>query len=168
MALEIEDGTQVPGATSYASVEQIRAYAEARGVVLPEEDADVEVLAIQAMDAIESLRGEFKGTKVTKTQSLQWPRRGADVDGFGIEEDEIPSILWQGQAQLAIYAMDGPLMPTGDGKAVKREKVEGAVEVEYHDSEDSNPQPGLTLAKALLNPLLKTEGEGIRLDIIRV
>jgi hypothetical protein len=172
MALTIEDGSGVAGANSYISAEDARAYAEARGLVLPEagddsEDDPVEILLMNALDYIESFRAEFQGMKTTQAQPLQWPRDGVILDGYELGYDEIPEELPAAQAQLAVDAYSRPLMSTGAGREKIRERVEGAVEVEYAPSGNSNPQPTFTAARALLAPLLR-RGGGFGLSTVRV
>ena len=82
MALVIEDGTIVAEANSYVTVEEARAFALLRGVILSAVDADVEILIIEAMDYVEAKGSKFKGMKYTRDQDLQWPRSGATVDGY--------------------------------------------------------------------------------------
>lgn len=172
MALTIENGTGVAGATSYISVADARAYAAARGLTLPAADAAVEVLLTDALDYIEALRMEFQGVKTAKANALQWPRTGVMLDGYALDVDEIPDVIPNAQAQLACDAYGGgtalDLMPVGAGREVIRESVEGAVEVEYAPSGTTNPQPQLTRARALLEPLLKGRGGGIRWESVRV
>lgn len=174
MALTIETGAGVAGANSYISVTDARAYASARGLTLPAAGVGtdpLEALLIKACDYIEALRGEFQGTKVTKDQALQWPRDGAVVDGYDVDTDEIPAILPLAQAQLACdcYARsDALLMPSGDGREVVRERVEGAVDVQYSPGSGNNPQPEFTAARALLAPLLISALSGGQLGTVRV
>ena len=155
MALVIEDGSGVAGANSYIDVATARAFASARGLSLPVADADVEVLLIKAMDFIESFRAEFQGLKTLAENPLQWPRTGATLDGYGLTDDTIPTILASAQAQLAADGNLQDLMPTGSGREVVMEKVD-VVAVQYADSGNANPQPVFTKAEALLKPLLKS------------
>lgn len=175
MALVVEDGTRPSGANSYISVSDARAYATARGLTFPADtvlgNAEAETLLITAMDLLESYRSRYKGTKVTRDQALQWPRYGVeDVDGYAYDSDEIPDILTMAQAKLAIDAQTVELQPNSDGRAVVREKVEGAVEVQYADSGDNCPQPVFAAAEALLAPLLRSGGTiaGASLSVVRV
>ncbi len=155
MSLTVEDGSLPNAANSYISVSDTRAFALARGIALPATDAAVEVLLVKAMDYIEALRAEFKGSKLSAAQSLQWPRVGAIVDGFPVANSEIPAVLPKAQAQLACDAATlGTLTPIGDGRVVIEERVEGAVDIKYADHGDNNPQPQLTAARHLLAPLL--------------
>lgn len=173
MALTIENGTGVAGANSYISVTDARTYAAARGLTLPATEGAVEVLLTKALDYIEALRGEFQGIKTASTQALQWPREGAYLDGYELDVDEIPDVLPDAQAQLACDAYGAgtavDLMPAGTGREVIMERVEGAVQVQYAPSGTTAPQPYLTKARALLEPLLRGHGMGgIRLEAVRV
>jgi len=158
MALVIEDGSGVTGANSYISVTDAKAYAAARGLTIGTVDAAIEILLTKALDYIEALRDQFQGVKVSSTQALQWPRTGVQVDGYDVAEDEIPAILPQAQARLAVDAYTLDLMPVGDGRAVVMERVEGAVQVQYEPGGNTNAQPSFTAAEALLDPLLRAGG----------
>lgn len=155
MALTIEDGSGVAGATSYIDVAAARTYAVARGLALPAADGEVEALLIKAMDFIEAYRGDFQGLKTAATNPLQWPRTGVTLDGYPLAEDAIPQVLKDAQAQLAVDAQNADLMPTGTGREVVMERVD-VVQVQYAESGNTNPQPIFTKAEALLKPLFKS------------
>jgi hypothetical protein len=175
MALVIEDGSGVTGANSYISEADARTYASDRGLTLPAAGTGTDpliALLIKAKDYIESFRAEFQGVKAASTNPLQWPRSGAYLDGYLIGDDEVPDVLPQAQAQLAIDAYNGgvaqDLMPSSDGREVVAEAVEGAVSVQYAQNGDNNPQPMFTAARALLEPLLRSSVGGGALVAIRV
>jgi hypothetical protein len=154
MALVVEDGSGVTGATSYISLTNARAFAAARGKTLSAVDATAEMALIKAMDVIESYRARFQGTKVDKDQALQWPRYGVVVDGFPVDDDEIPACLPLAQAALAIESQTTELFANSDGRQVVMERVEGAVTVQYSEANGgSSPQPSFGLAESLLAPL---------------
>lgn len=158
MPLVIEDGSLQDGANSFVSVAEVRAFATLRASTLTATDPEVEAAAILAMDYINALRGQFKGSKATVGQSLLFPRVGLTVDGFAVAENVIPQILKDAQAQLAVDALAGTeLQPSGDGREVIREKVD-VLETEWKPGGGSNPQPALTKARAMLSELLKTGG----------
>lgn len=155
MALVIEDGSGVAGANSYISVVDAQAYATARGLAVVITEASL----IRACDYLESLRAEYQGTKTDEDQALQWPRYGAYLDGASIDSDEIPDVLPKAQAQLACDILAGTdIMPTGDGREVLSEAVQGAVSVTYAQTGAGIAQPALTAARALIDPLLSTTG----------
>ena len=159
MALVVEDGSGVTGATSYISLVNARAFATARGKTLSSVDATAEAALIKAMDVIESYRARFQGFKVDKDQALQWPRSGVVVDGFPVDDDEIPACLPLAQAALAIEAQTTELFSNSDGRQIVRERVEGAVEIQYSESGSSTPQPSFGLAESLLAPLFGSTSE---------
>jgi hypothetical protein len=130
MTITVEDGSIVTGANSYATEAQFNVHAAARGIALTGDNGTSEQLLILAMDYIESQN--FIGAKLTKDQPLQWPRSGAVVDGFDVEETEIPDdlIFAQLEAAIAIDAGNNPMAPKS--RETKREKV-GDIEVEYSD-----------------------------------
>lgn len=169
MALIVEDGSIVDGATSYITVEVARAYASARGSALPDDDAAVEALIMQAMDYVESFRSRYSGKKVSADQPLQWPRSGATLDGYAIADDMIPRTLIAAQAQSVIDASITDLMPTDTRTAKKSVKVD-VIEVEYAISADGDGsiQPELTKVDALLEPLFRSGLGGAILSSVRV
>lgn len=170
MALIIENGSLVVGATSFVSVAEVRAYAAARASTVPAMggpgDAQIEAACIVAIDFLESLRDKYQGSKVdASTQALQWPRTGAYLDGAEILQTAIPRILKDAQCQLALEVCNGvDLMPSGDGREVIRKKID-VLETEWKPGTGSNPQPALTRVRALLAPLLRY-GTG-QLTVIR-
>lgn len=166
MSLEIEDGSLPANATSYVTVAEARAYAEARASTLPPEPAAVEALAIKAMDYLESLRAQFQGYKATAGQSLQWPREGVEVDGYEVGNRVIPAILKQAQCAIMLEISNGiDVMPTVNPSArvVKRRKVD-VIETEY-ETGSAYAAPVMRRARALLAPLLN--GAGGQLTAIR-
>lgn len=162
MTLIVEDGSEVAGANTYISDDDYTTYAAARGLVVGIDAPAREVELIKAMDYIESHRRQFKGLKITDTQPLQWPRVAVWVDSFPVDSDEIPQELKNAQAEAAaaISASIDPLR-NEDTQNIKREKVEGAVEVEYFEG-GSWTSPRLDRADAQLRPLLKNVGMVVR------
>lgn len=176
MALEIEDGTGKANANSYVTVAELEAYAEARGVVLPNTEAAVETLLIQAMDYVESFRAKYQGRKTwprpdmdaahPHAQALQWPRTGVVIDcDYNLPDNVIPQELKSAQMQAAIEAHNGLiLMPSSDGRVVKKEKVD-VIETEYMTSDDIGGgavvgAASFPLLEALLEPLFNACGGG--------
>ncbi len=152
MALIVEDGSQVVNANSYNSVAEIRSYADARGYDLPVDDADVEILAIQATDYLESFRSRYQGNVVSSTQELQFPRTGVVLDGYYLESDIIPKLLKRAHAQATVEAYSSDLMPN-DSQSVKKEKID-VIEIEYQDNTSSN-SVNFEKVDALLYPLFQ-------------
>lgn len=168
MALTVEDGSVVTGADSYVSVNDTKAYAAALGLSLPATDAAVEILLRKAFQYLETtFRARYKGAKLSSDQGTQWPRSGVEIDGFDFPSDEIPDELVEAQAQLACDAYTKALWTVGGGREVIRERVEGAVEVEYSPGGGSAPQAVFAQVEAMLAPLLD-DGGGVELEVVRV
>jgi hypothetical protein len=162
--LVIEDGTIVPNATSYVTVTEAREYSAARGITLSAVDATVDVMAIKAMDYLESLREQFQGTKVDDEQELQFPRDNVYIDEVLLANDSIPKLLKKAQCQLIIEINSGVLlMPTRKSAEVKIETV-GPISTEYFQG--SPVAPEMTTVNSLLNPLFKTTSVGM-LPVVR-
>lgn len=171
MALTIEDGSGVPNANSYVSVAEIKAFNEARGITLPSSDDDIEKLAVEAYDYVESFRSQYQGQKTNldpDVQNSQWPRTGVVIDGWDCPPDRIPSNLKNAQCRAASYSYsDGPLMPSSSA-AVVREKID-VLEVQYAEPQTSDGQtitPSFPEVDNYLEPLFSSGG-GYRVKVIR-
>lgn len=168
MALVIEDGSLVAGANSFVTRAEVIAYASARGVVLPDEDA-TDTFPILAMDYI--LIQCYKGEPVDPSQPLPFPRKGliaGDEDrGFAYE---IPVGIKNAQLQLSLDAANGIILTASSNpdSALKRTKV-GPIEEEFFEgvSLTLDGRPPLTVANAWLAPFLCVDG-GFRLKTVRV
>lgn len=175
MALIVEDGTGSSTAQSYVSEEEVRAYAEARGVTLPDGDEAISPMLISAVDYIEAQRARFQGTKTRPgIQALQWPRTGVTLDcSYLLPDDVIPVELKNAQMALALEVFAGnPLMPSSNGRVVKREKVD-VIEREFMTASDLGldglSTPSFPAVDALLAPLFAACGpKGMRVKTVRV
>lgn len=159
MALVIETGAIVAGATSFVTRAEIVAYAAARGVTLAD-DETTDARAIDAIDYLWSLC--LRGEPVADDQPLMFPRKGLvdgdDADGY---EHSIPRAIKQAQMQLALDAANGiKLLASSNPTAeVKRVKV-GPLEREFFapPSLTLDGTPPLELATALLKPFVCLDG----------
>jgi hypothetical protein len=174
MALVIEDGTGKADAQTYVDAAAARAYALARGVVLSATDGDVEAQLVQAADYLESKRAEYQGVKTFPgVQALQFPRTGVVLDCVeDVPVDAIPSVLIAAQCQLCIeLATGGDVMPSSDGRVVKRTKVD-VIEKEFFSGTENGlsgvPSPTFPKVDALLAPLFNACGSGFALRTVRV
>jgi len=173
--LIVEDGTIVPDANSYVSVDDIIKYAEARGVVLipgsPIDPVKVAIMAINAMDYIEMFKYRWKGKRVNPSlQRLSWPREGVVIDGERWPSDKIPDELIAAQCQLCIQISRGVnLLPTvsADEAFITKEKV-GPIETEYSEAVRlaASNLPVMPAVDALLAVLL--DGALGRLRTVRI
>ena len=161
----VEDGTIVTGANSYVTMAEYISYAADQNVTVTDTQA-YQTQIIKAAQFIDGLEAVLKGDTTTKTQPMAYPRNAlVDIDGWSWDNDEIPTQVKQAQMALAIDINTGEdlwNLSQGDATGIKRERVEGAVEVEYAVS-DSSRIPYRSRSKALLTSLMKYNGLGIPL-----
>ena len=158
MALLIEDGTGVPGATSYADVAEARAYALARNLTLPVADADVEVALTTSGDYLLRYEARYKGARSNFDQRMSFPRYPVYVNGYLIASDEIPETLKEAQILLCIDSAAGTdLRPDGEGQETIMEKV-GPITVQYAETGSNSVSPVFNKALDLLRPLMAGGG----------
>ena len=145
MAILVEDGSIVPGANSYLSLEDARAFALARGLTLSADDAVLEPQVIKAVDYIEAREVDMSGERVSSEQELSWPRTP-----YGI-----PKNIRSAQGFLVMAVHSGvnllPTVAAGAGHATKK-KV-GPIEVAYEVS-GSKFIPRVTAAEGMLAPYI--------------
>jgi hypothetical protein len=115
---------------SYASVTDLKAFADSRGFTIPSVDTECEQLLVQAMDYLDGL--EWRGERADPTQPLAWPRSGLRLDGIDLPCNTIPRQIIATQCRLAVESQEIDLTPSvAGGGAVTMERVEGAVTVQY-------------------------------------
>lgn len=128
--LIIESGQGLADAESYATAAELVSYAEKYGRTIPATEPAQEALLRRSADAMNGMK--WKGKKSHSTQALAFPRSGAEVDGEIKPSTLIPRQIQYGQMALAVEIhaddVDPPTLRTG---AVIKERVEGAVEVQY-------------------------------------
>ena len=164
MALIIEDGSIVANANSYQTVEQFRSHLQLYGeddTVYT--DAQIEVFLIKAMDKLATYRDRYKGDRVSSSQLLDWPRRGATDIYFPGEifpKDQIPRELEKAQLQFAKESISNDLQRNklaSEQKAIKK-KV-GPIEIAYEASEAKQDFTDyFAKAEAHITPLLRKSG----------
>lgn len=125
MALVVEDGTGLPGATTFAARDELIAFAAERGVAIANSDtADVHL--IKAMDY---LRAEsFLGAVVAEDQGTPFPRTyylSPDRDDLGFPNDIVPTGVKRAQLLLAVASFQGIdlLEQLGAGRQLKSRDV---------------------------------------------
>lgn len=140
MALTIEDGSIVAGADSLATAVELVTYAANFGRTIPATEAAQEALLRRAYLQMDAL--PWKGQLVSIEQTGSWPRYNVCRGNFTIASDSIPAQIKAGQMALAteIYAddLDPPELRAG---AVTKERVEGAVDVQYGQAPKSLNKP---------------------------
>ncbi len=134
MAFIVEDGTIVEDANSYVTEAEFDYYCDSLGK--DPDDGDVEQALVRGTQAIDArYRARYPGTRAEgRDQSLEWPRTEAtDINGFDIDEDEIPQEVKDAVCEAALRELTEPgsMLPDLErGGNIKRLKA-GSVEVEY-------------------------------------
>ncbi len=158
----IEDGSNVAGANSYITEAELATYALDRGVTIAA--ADTKVLLIESIDYLESLN--YKGFKRFTDQVLQWPRLDVIVDDLLLDSDVIPTLLKDGQAEVAL-AIDSGESPLANIARVKQSVGvgKGAVSVTYaNNSQDTTI---VRKINAKLQKLIVGSLSGLTLPVIK-
>lgn len=140
MALTIENGSIVAGAESFATAAELVTYAANFGRTIPADTPSQEALLRRAYLQMDAL--PWKGQLVSLEQTGSWPRYNVQRGGFVIASNTIPAQIKAGQMALAteIHAddLDPPELRAG---AVTKERVEGAVDVQYGPAPASLSKP---------------------------
>lgn len=157
MTITVETGAIVTGANSYVSANDAADYAAARGVTLPTGAAELEAVILKAMDYLESFDGRFKGDRVERDQALAWPRDGVEIEGWEWSSSEIPRQVLNAQLALIVEIQNGedPFNPSRAALPMIRERIEGAVEVEYANPGQSLKVSKTQASKTIINTLLR-------------
>jgi hypothetical protein len=164
-ALIVETGAIVANADSFVTQADFATYAASLGVVLGTVEAQKLALRNAAI-YISTFEPRLKGDKVERGQPLSYPRQNLILENFDWSDDEIPRQVQLCQMQLAIdinAGIDLYNLPSSPSTPVKRERVEGAVEVEYAVNNSMKLSRNST-SRALLSTLLKDGG----LSVVRL
>jgi len=148
-----------PDFNSYASVEDLAAFAVSRSITLPDE---TESLLVKAMDYLNGLGWE--GQRTEPDQPLAWPRLGVDFDGRPYPSDKIPRELITAHCMLAIEAQNGDLLAANRTAAIKRERIEGAIDTTYAIADGESFTPSYPAVDALLSDFLSGAGVGFAIN----
>ena len=161
MALIIEDGSIVANANSYVTRADYIAYALARGVVIASSDA-ADVQLVKAAEFIGAHEANLKGYLVQRDQPLSFPRHDIVIDDWYWSSTEIPRQVILCQMALAMDINAGVDLynkPVNPSLAVKSERVEGAVAVQYAVSDTVGQKLSRSsTSDALLASLLQRNG----------
>lgn len=163
--LILEDGSGVVGANSYVSLEesdlyQAKRYREDWALLTDEQRKACLIKATQYVDSLYN----WKGRRKFEDQDLAFPRvLIKDKDGFEVKG--VPKKLKEAICEAAYYGSQNELfVQYNENGAVKRQKVDGAVEIEYFNQTEtsidniSNYTSLDYLLKGLYEPK-KTRGE---------
>jgi hypothetical protein len=149
VSLIIEDGTGKLDAESFTTAAELVDYAAKYGATIPADEPAQESLLRRAVLAMNGYT--WKGTRTNGDQVLSWPRRDVTIDERTLPSDSIPVRIKSGQMALAaeIHADDIDPIDKRTG-AVTKERVEGAVEVQYAAASSSRQKPAVTASPSSL------------------
>lgn len=148
MNLVIEDGTNVAGANSYASADDMYLYAAERNIEIENDQTMLEGYLLLGMDYLDLFSHRFNGLPVLAGQRLAFPRNIQNLGSFvnlGVPED-----MKRAQIIAAIAARSVDLTPitTGTEMDVTRKTI-GPITVEYERA-GSQMVPRIPMVDALL------------------
>lgn len=140
IVFNVEDGSCVSGANSYVTLEWANQYQtnKNRADWLALSDDEKCASLIKGTQYVNALFN-WKGRRKFEAQELAFPRvMLRDLDGFFVKG--IPRKLMEAVCEAAFYGYqaDAELFTIhNDNGVVKKERIEGAVEVEYFNSNDT-------------------------------
>jgi hypothetical protein len=151
----VEDGTNLPTATSYVSVaaaddyfEIDRAFSATWSALTTEEKEYRLAWATRILDQ----KVRWNGIKDTQTQGLEWPRRSVyDRNDVAISDNIIPEQLVEATLELAKYVNSNDPI-SGSGVDFVKSIVLDVLEIEYQEGTSQNSFPNV------LNSLLRGLG----------
>lgn len=134
----VEDGTIVANANSYMTVAEYKTYWLNRNETICDNDPDIEGALVVSTQYLDD--NCFKGSIVSDSQSLSWPRSNAyDKEGRLIANTVIPQALKNALAEYAKRQLVESIAPdpsnSGD-VTYQRDKL-GSMETETHYQENS-------------------------------
>ena len=106
MAIVVETGAGLGNANSYVSEADAVAYAADRGITLTE-GAALQANIIKAADYLNTWENSFPTVRNVRTQRLSWPRRGAVIDGWIVQGNEVPQVVVECQCELILDLVAG-------------------------------------------------------------
>jgi len=149
------------------------AWLSENGYTLPEDAPAAAVLRQRGSVYVDGqYGGRFVGLPAAGyAQERQWPRVGAVAGGQPIPNDVVPPAVINASYEAALQEARDPASLSVIGSSavrVKREKVEGAVEVEYQSASADQDfvasiAPVMTIIEGMLVPYLRMTEPGLGL-----
>jgi len=151
----------------FATVEDYQLVASKRGITLPENETEQQIQLDEALLFIDSLESRLRGARATRDQEHAYPRSELVINGFSYDNDEIPYLVIRAQIELALEINSGiDLYAQYDGLPVTKERVEGAVEVQYAAPSKTEQKERDSVAMRLIKQLMRPVSRSI--PIVRV
>ena len=169
MALIVEDGSNVPGAESYASVIYADAYHAARGKTDWAElttERKEQALRRSTDYMIQFYRPRWEGYRTNTGQALDWPRSLVEIKdtnyiGSYIDTNSVPDEIKRACCELALISISGSLAPNIERETAS-ESIDG-ISVSYFQG--SRQYTVYRAIDMILKPFLRHDGT--RLEVVR-
>lgn len=154
----VSDGTGLPNATSYSSVEDLKQYWENLGYSLndssgtPITDEQFQVWLNRSTKYLDdNYRSRYPGIRQTTTQKLEWPRKEAYYsDGAEIPESTIPQEIKDAAAEASNLIREGSNLSAVISRSGKIESQTTTVDV---IQESIKYETGSTLYQDIQTPI---------------
>jgi len=148
----------------YSTLLEYRAYAATQGVTPPDDNAEATLQLVKACDYIESKEEYLRGTRAERDQLQAYPRLGLTINGYVYTDTEIPAIVKKCEMALALEVNAGvDLYTASTSLPVVKERVEGAVEVQYAAPTTVSPVSRQSVGLSLLRQLMRAPSMSIPL-----
>lgn len=155
MAVIVETGVGVAGANSFVTVAEVDAYALARlNEVWSTTTKDKSACVILAADYLRNeTRFHYRGTRVTYTQLMPFPRDSASEGGLVIPSTAVPWRMKDAQCELAMLVAGGTdLQPVLTRGGRVRTKTVDVLSTTWFD--DAPNEDVYLMVMGLLTPLI--------------
>jgi hypothetical protein len=145
---------------AYGTDDGFTAWLAAQGHTLPVGAPTSAVLRARASAYVDGYERVWTGQRTGGVaQELAWPRIGATMNcTVAIDDDVIPPAVVNATYRAAWLEASTPGVLTGSpvasGGRVKRERIEGAVDVEYFDDGRTSPGAGPMFVDSVIDGLL--------------
>lgn len=154
---------------AYGNDDSFQTWLDEQGFTLPANSPSLAVLRARGSAYVDGYEQYWTGQRTDGVmQELGWPRTGATVNCvLEIPDDAIPPSVVNAAYRAAWLEAETPGVLAGSaaplGSRVKRERVEGAVEVEYFDDGKATSGGGPTFVDSMIDGALRAfvcEGKG--------
>jgi hypothetical protein len=136
VAFIVENGTGIEDANAYVDEDYVKNYFMGERLTMFSELEDKESVIVSATQLVD-ISYEWKGTRISIDQGLNWPRDSVEFEGHEIIG--IPTALKKAVCEAVFIVMnsDDSLYSNDNQREVVKESVAGAISVEYAQSKDS-------------------------------
>ena len=159
MTIIVEDGSIVTGSNSFVTRADYIAYALSIGIVIQDNSTADNHLVI-AGEYIAMHEKNLIGEKVSRDQSMPYPRNNLYINGWTWLSNEIPSDVILCQINYALDLNAGEDLynrSINPNRLVIKERVEGVVERDYASTQSDQKLNKVSRGDVFLNSLIKND-----------